>query len=268
MSLKPEKRCVRSAFSKAAPTYDGFSDFQHEAAIALADLLRRHIGNDAANIRQMILDVGCGTGHLTGALKTALPGSCVSCADFALPMLMASKAKMNVDGKAKLVACDLDHLPFVDSAFDVVASNLAYQWSPDLERSFAQAKTVLRPDGLFIITTLVTDTLKELRRSCIEAGMDERTFMTFESPEAVQNSIEAIGFEILKINRKPVLKRYADMYALIRTLKKIGANPRSGAMPRNAILKRANRLYKERFPSEGGGIKATYDIIFVVAEKH
>ncbi len=265
-SMKPEKRCVRSSFSKAALTYDACSGFQHEAAIELAELLRRHIGTDAANTRHMILDAGCGTGHLTGALAEVLPCSYIYCVDFALPMLTASKAKLNGDCEASHVACDLDHLPFVEAAFDVVASNLAYQWPPDPARSFAQAKAVLRPGGLFLITTLVTDTLKELRHCCVEAGMDERSFMTFESPEAVSNSFEAVGFEMLEISRKPVLMRYRDIYALIRTLKNIGANPKKNAPPRNGILKKAGRLYRERFPLEGG-IKTTYDLVFAVCRK-
>lgn len=263
--MKPEKGCVRNSFSKAALTYDGCSGFQHEAAIELAALVRRYTGNDAANARLRILDAGCGTGHLTHALKTAHPGSYVSCVDFALPMLMASKAKLNGDDEARLVACDLDHLPFHAAAFDVVASNLAYQWSPDLTRSFAQARAVLRPSGLFLITTLAEDTLMELRRCCVEAGLDERSFMTFESPEAIRSALEAAGFEVKEFSRRPVLKRYDDIYGLIRTLKKIGANPKSGAPPRNSILKKAGRLYKERFPWEGG-IKATYDLIFAVCK--
>lgn len=267
--MKPEKGSVRRSFSKAARTYDGYSEFQHSAAIALAALSRRYAGTAAANARHRILDAGCGTGHLTHALAAAHPGSNIFCADFALPMLIASRAKLNGCGDARHIACDLDHLPFDDAAFDVVASNLAYQWPPDLTRSLAQARRVLKPGGLFLITTLAEDTLMELRRCCVEAGMDALSFMTFESPKTVQSSLEAAGFEVLEFSGRPVYKRYDDIFALIRTLKNIGANPKSGATtPQNGILKRAGHIYKERFSwGNGAGIKATYDLIFAVGRK-
>ena len=67
------------------------------------------------------------------------------------------------------VLADGNHLPFADDSFDILISNLAYQWARDLTQAFTEARRVLVPDGIFACTLFGYHTCQELFQSLDEA---------------------------------------------------------------------------------------------------
>jgi SAM-dependent methyltransferase len=113
-------------------------------AVLLGDRLQR--------TGQSVLDAGCGTGGFlawaesTGAFDR-LAGSDVSAEAIELAREVVPQAELRV--------APLDALPFEDAAFDlvVVEDVLQHVHQDALDRSFAELRRVLRPDGALLIRT-------------------------------------------------------------------------------------------------------------------
>lgn len=287
-----DKRLVRESFSRASATYDENAGFQGEVACSVAKLagrlsgaealkgapaLEAALGSAAAPVappavltapggRLRVLDVGCGTGGLAALLKEYLPGSVIAGCDIALPMLERARAKPACAG-AGLAASDLEALAFRGSAFDVVASNLAYQWAGDPEGAFEEARRVLRPGGLFVFSTLGPRTFRELNAALEECGHRRPArSASFSGLEALKAGLAASGLAVLHSEARMVRRVYGSMWELLGRVRRIGA---AGAGPGGAgTLRRAARVYAERFPAqEGRGVVATYELILMAARK-
>ena len=96
---------------------------------------------------EVVLDAGCGTGRLTAELLAALPHGRVIGIDQSQNMLNSARAHLaQFEGRVRLVACDLLHLPF-EAAFEGIVSTAAFHWVLDHDRLFANLRHVLIPGG-------------------------------------------------------------------------------------------------------------------------
>ncbi len=258
------KERIKRAFSRGAGTYDTYGGFQREVAEELASLLKEEGG--------MVLDVGCGTGFLTEGLSRLLPGSRVFAMD--LSHAMVKTATKKVEGIIPLTA-DLEDIPFKDDSFHLLASSLAYQWAIDLRKAFSEASRVLKRGGLFIISILGKESLKELRESYRAArdatGLDGLPpLMTFPSGENILEVLKGAGFKEARVWSSRRERSYRDMWHLLKTLKGIGATnpfpPGDTSLRRLKTLKEMDRVYRERFSCKGS-ITATYEVIFACGRK-
>jgi SAM-dependent methyltransferase len=104
---------------------------------------------DATGVRQgtHLLDVGCGTG-LTLVLAAAR-GATVSGVDVTPGLLEIAEQRLP---ESDLWQTDMEHLPFEDSAFDVVVGANAFQFAGDPRRALVEAARVLRPGGAIAVS--------------------------------------------------------------------------------------------------------------------
>jgi malonyl-CoA O-methyltransferase len=281
-----DKRLIRRSFSKAASTYEANSEVQREVGQGLADLMEGTWRGSAPDIK--VLDIGCGTGALLSSASVLWPAAALFGCDMAGPMLAEAKDRTRLNGKgqgnvASLLTADFDLLPYREAFFDICISNLAYQWAPKPATAFAEAARVLKPGGLLYFTTLGPSTLAELRTSYTRAARENgfsytaAEFHPYKDEETLKAALEEAGFGAIRIETKPLKKVYADMWALLKRLKNIGAAGRAtgGAdtLAKGALLKRAADTYRLNFGSphgkngKGGGIVATYDVIYAYAIK-
>lgn len=277
-----DKVLIRKNFAKAAASYEANSEVQREVCRALAALIE---GGAAPNEEiARVLDIGCGTGALLSSANELWPASELFGCDIAAPMLAEAKSRAGLNGRAhrnrpSLLTADFDALPYMEASFDVCVSSLVYQWAPSPEVAFAEAARVLKPGGVLYFSTLGPDTLTELRASYAKAaqmngfGHTAAEFTPYRDERTLRTALGAAGFDTVRIETKPLKKAYSDMWALLKRLKNIGAVARSAGgtdtLAKGALLKKAARAYRADFPSadEGGGIVATYDVLYVTAVK-
>lgn len=149
---------TRRRFDEIASSYDdGFTrsiDRYHEMHEVLVDLVRR-LAPEASRI----LDLGVGTGRLSGLLLEGLPGTRVHGVDFSVEMLGQAHKKLEAHQErftsqvADLASFD----PATAGAWDVIVSALAIHHIDDAHKcSLAQrVRSGLRPGGAFINGDLV-----------------------------------------------------------------------------------------------------------------
>ena len=128
------------------------ADWDRDRPADLADRLARVVEVTGVCSGQRVLDVGSGTGILIPHLVEAVgPGGPVIAVDFAIKMLVESKAKA-FGPRVHLAQASVAALPFPAGRFDVVTCNAAFPHFPDRCRALAEMVRVLRPGGRLAIS--------------------------------------------------------------------------------------------------------------------
>jgi SAM-dependent methyltransferase len=126
-------------FDVDAAAYDSFMGrYSVLLAPQLADLAGVAEG-------QRALDVGCGTGALTGELVTRLGASSVSAVDPSEPFVASVRDRHpGVD----VHQAPAERLPFPDDTFDLALAQLVVHFMSDPVAGFAEMARVTRPGGV------------------------------------------------------------------------------------------------------------------------
>jgi SAM-dependent methyltransferase len=97
------------------------------------------------------LEIGSGTGYFTlnlmqdGVIRS---GVCTDVSPRMLDALGANAERLGLD--VETVACDAAALPFEDASFDLLLGHAVLHHLPELARSFAEFRRVLRPGGVLL----------------------------------------------------------------------------------------------------------------------
>jgi malonyl-CoA O-methyltransferase len=268
------RRAVRSAFDRAAASYDAAASLQQEVARRLDERLTM-----MKLAPKAILDAGCGTGQALPMLRARYPQASLFALDLAANMLKQARAVLpepsvlsRVSGlvgltrpapAATLVCADIEQLPLARNSLDMVWSNLALQWMDGLEGAFREMHRALKPEGLVLFSSFGPDTLRELRSAF--AGLDGYGHVNrFVDMHDIGDMLVYAGFKNPVMEMEYLTLTYTELKALLRELKAIGAHTvtqgrRHGLMGR-AQWRQFEQNY-ERFRRDGR-LPATYEIIY------
>lgn len=107
----------------------------------------------AAQIKDLsyesLLDVGCGTGFLMELLTKQRPARYCG-VDLSDEMIRVAKGKQ-IEG-VEFAVSSADKLPYPDETFDIVTCSQSFHHYPYPEKAMQEAKRVLRPGGLYILS--------------------------------------------------------------------------------------------------------------------
>ena len=118
----PDKSLARRSFESAAEGYDKAAVLQQEVGQRLQQRL------DLVKIQpERILDLGSGTGQCIPELFARYKKADVVALDIALPMLRHARKRGRWLRRPRCICADAERLPFADSQFDLVFSNLMLQ---------------------------------------------------------------------------------------------------------------------------------------------
>jgi trans-aconitate 2-methyltransferase len=123
-----------------AAHYHQVSDPQTRWGLAVLERLHPRDG-------ERILDIGCGTGRLTGALAEKAPGARVVASD--VSPAMVREARKALGARVPVVQADGVRLPF-RPGFDAVFSTATFHWIHDHPQLFAEINRVLEPGGRLV----------------------------------------------------------------------------------------------------------------------
>jgi ubiquinone/menaquinone biosynthesis C-methylase UbiE len=129
--------------------YQGWND-QDELHHEVAALARAPEDGVVRNV----LDLACGVGQGTVALKARFPDAKVTGLDVALPMVRyAHMRSTQLGADVDYIQALSEDLPFEDGSVDMIVSYIFFHEVPVeiMERSLAEAHRVLRPGGTFSI---------------------------------------------------------------------------------------------------------------------
>ena len=186
MSL-PKTRIKRS-FAAASVTYDSVAGLQRTVGKELLQSI------DATKLTGTLLDLGCGTGFLTGELLAHSNHETTIALDIALSMLQTTQSKLADKRNIIYVCADAEQLPLAGQSIDSVFSNLALQWCRNLEAVFTGIKRALKPDGQLVFSTFGPQTLHELKSAW--AAVDNYNHVNaFYSEAQLKQFLQQAGFK-------------------------------------------------------------------------
>jgi malonyl-CoA O-methyltransferase len=261
-------RQVRRNFSCHAEDYDRYARVQKRVAARLLDLMVPHIQPG-----MLALEVGTGTGELARRLLRLTSDVSLVVSDLAHGM---TRHAAEILGGLPAVDADAQALPFRSCHFGLVLSASVFQWLNDLPAALAEVSRVLRPGGLLAFAMYGERTLWELREAhrlaVQETGGECGSHAhTFPGETEVGRVLASTGLEPLRFFAEDEVEHHPDVPALLRSLKKIGAQNASAERPvglaSRRVMHRLSAHYTERFCHEAQGIPATYHVIYGLARK-
>ena len=263
-----DPRHVRRAFSRSAHGYDAAAALQHEVEARLLESLD-YLDDPklARKPPQVVPDLGAGPGRASAAMRKRWPRARVVALDLALPMLREAKARSGWWRPFNRVCADVRALPFADGSVDVLFSSLCLQWIEDLPAVFAGFRRVLKPGGVMLVSTFGPETLYELRDAFAHADAVPHV-SPFASIGQFGDALVHAGFRNPVLDRDTYTTRYADLTALMRELRAIGAT-NALKTRRHTLTGRARfRIAQEAYEREYGGdqgLPATWEVITAMA---
>lgn len=215
------KQQVAAEFSAAASHYSNFNSMQKQSAGILFDMIGTAKVLDS---HTNLLDIGCGPGTDFDAINK--PASV-----FALDIAPGMLAQVVQDFPEYLaVQSDAQALPFQNESFDLIYSNLAMQWCPQLDLVFAEVARVLRSGGHFYGAIVADGSLPELA----ELGL---RFNGFHTLDQIQKDLSQCGWQNVRVERKCLSVYFDDLKALLYSIKGVGASTISPLDQRQAEAK-------------------------------
>ena len=252
---------IARAFSRAAAHYEQTAVLQRQVGDELLSRLAV-VASEPARV----LDIGAGSGRLSGLLKKRWPKAEVVAVDLALGMLREARRHAGWLRPFRRVAGDAQALPFAEGSVDLVVSNLCLQWC-DLKVAIHEFLRVLRPGGWLLFTSFGPDTLKELRSAWHAADAQPHVHLFLDMHD-VGDAVLAQGFVDPMFDVERYILTYADARALMRELKTIGAGnalgERSRGLTGRTAFARMLAAY-EAFRIDGR-LPASYEVIFGQAQ--
>ncbi len=142
-----------------------FPDQYEQAAVVAQEVLQAMLARlDWMTLEpKTILDVGCGPGLLTSALKNRYPNAHIISIDNHHGMLTYAKNKALFS-----VQAEANQLPIKDHSIDLVIANLLLPWCDDVTTILKAWRQVLRSEGLVMFSVLGWDTLQEFKNTEVE----------------------------------------------------------------------------------------------------
>jgi trans-aconitate methyltransferase len=146
-----------------AKLYDDKHSFVWEKGKGVVELLAPRPG-------ERILDLGCGTGHLTAEIAAA--GALTVGIDQSSEMIAQARRQFP---NLRFEVCDAREIPFTNE-FDAVFSNAALHWIPEAEKVIRGVARALKPNGRFVAEMGGKGNIRRLVEAitvaCREVGLD------------------------------------------------------------------------------------------------
>lgn len=245
-----QRERIGAAFS-AAHDYDAHARVQARSAQALA----QRVAALDFPATPHLLEIGCGTGFLTAALIDAGLAADAMITDLSPAMLARARARVG-DAPGRVFAVldgEYGQRPH-GAPFDLIVSNLTFQWFEDLPAAVTRLVGWLAPGGQLLFTTLAHGTFAEWRAAHAAEGQVPGT--------PPFPSLAALG-TIAPMHKaaEPQLhievERHASARDFLASLKAIGAgtaSPSHRPLPPSAL-----RRVKAAFERSGAAV--TYEIV-------
>jgi malonyl-CoA O-methyltransferase len=254
-----DKSFVKKSFNRAAKSYDSTAILQEEV---LNRLLQRlpYIRHQP----QMVADLGCGTGKGIAGLARHYPHARIIGLDIAEQMLSRARPRFGRLRRKRLVAADLEQLPFAAHSFDLVFSSLALQWCNDLRGTLAEFARVSRPGALLMFASFGPGTLGELAAAwqALESRPHVHRFIDMHD---VGDAMLAAGFEQPVVDAEVIRLEYGKLRGLLDDLSIAGARnadiDRRRGLTTPRELARLEASYR-RHGMRDGKFVASYEVVY------
>lgn len=259
------KSRVRAGFDHGAKEYAALAVLQNQTAGSLARRVLAFCPKGG-----VALDIGCGTGVLSGNLAASGHFGRIVAVDISRAMTLAARKNLAKYGCAHIVQGDAENLPVRDASFDIAVSNMVFQWLPDLKKAYSCLCSALKKGGRAEIAFLGEHTFYEIREAAgaavARAGkkIGEGVFHPFPGKAASAEAAKGAGLRLLETSSAIHALGYGSVKDMMRQLKRQGVQNNIGlsalGLGRRGVMALFEEEYAKRFGANGG-VRLTYHVI-------
>ncbi|MBI1300195.1 MAG: methyltransferase domain-containing protein [Alphaproteobacteria bacterium] len=200
------KEKVFRKFDSNAHEYDKHTDVQKRIAERLAQ--------DLPNQANRILEIGCGSGHLTRHLIEHYPNSLIRITDISPSMVKQTSSRY--EGNSINFDVMDGESPDTEEKYDLIVSNMVVQWFADRDNSLQKLAKLLNPGGCILFTMPGSESFKEWRQNLVSLKLPIG-LLDFGAPKGIyheeyytQNYASAMNF--LKTMKSAGVSQARDGY--------------------------------------------------------
>lgn len=248
------KTRIAARFGAAVSRYADASEVQQRAA---AELAQRVLALPLPP-NPRVLEIGCGTGHLTRRLQSRLSGTWYV-TDISAQMVRECARHSQ---PAYYSVMDGEHPAFCPRSFDLIVSNFAVQWFCDLHGALAEWGELLTAGGHIALATLGCHSFAEWRDAHRCAGL---CAATHDYPDAERLERLFPEGHVTQVTARRLVQVFDEPIDFVRGLRTIGADtPRAGSTPlRSGQMRRVLR----KLADADGSAHVTYEVLYAVSRK-
>lgn len=263
-----DARAVAHGFEIAPARFDSAAVLHREVARRMAERL------DLVTLKPArLLDLGCGSGADLQPLRARYPDALMLGLDRSAALLAQAASRTprwrrwlpGVLGGSQnaVVRADIAALPVAPRSQDMVWSNMALHWLPDLPAALREIQRTLKVGGLFMFSMLGPDTLRELRAALDEAGLPGRAHRFIDMHDVGDMLVEA-GFAEPVMDMEHITLTFPSPEGLYRDLADTGSLAALAGRPRGLLTPRARARLDAALMrrAEDGRLPATMEIIY------
>lgn len=258
MTIENEHKTIAARFSAAAATYHASATIQSSVAERLSTMLAGGEGADR------ILEIGCGTGLLTGRLCRLFPRARIDALDMAAGMVAQCRARL--EGAAGLCYHVADVNKFrAEALYPLIVSSSALHWMEPMSAIMKSLAGMLAGQGRLVFALMVRGTLAELSAARRRAAPHKPPMRQLTTMSIVRAALAQAGLRIEEEREETRRQIYTSAGDLLRRLHEQGLTggplARSGLGLNRADLRRLTLDYDSHYRADAG-VYASYRVAY------
>lgn len=227
---------IKKCFEKAAPHYENYAVVQKRTGKLLVKALL-----EVKTPHKEVLDLGCGDGTTTLESCRAFDEiQTIHVNDFCSMFLEKALSRLR-DFNPQGFLYNFDHEWTLESLYDLIFSNMAFQWSLDIDSLFVQSASHLKQGGFLGFTLPLKGTFAEL---------DPHSVNRFHTFCSISESAVKTGFRRLYARQYTIPQKFKTYSDALKSIKGCGAhyifheNKRQTMMNRTELYRPVSLTYQ------------------------
>lgn len=172
-----------------------------------------------------ILEVGCGTGFISGQLLEEFPDREITISDISEQMLAFTSQRLNDKDKVTFTVLDVNEFEEQDEQYALIISNFATQWFDDPAMGLDRLVKALKPGGLLLTAFPGNHSFTEWYECCLELGLP----FTANALPDVEEIVVKLSLNPVQIDyyENDLFQDFDSSLEFFQHIKKIGAGTSS-----------------------------------------
>uniref|UniRef100_A0A1I7UUL7 Arginine-hydroxylase NDUFAF5, mitochondrial n=1 Tax=Caenorhabditis tropicalis TaxID=1561998 RepID=A0A1I7UUL7_9PELO len=229
---------------------------------------------DLTKFNPLVLDIGCGIGHITPHLIKENVGKIIQ-VDMSGGMVQSSSSCDDEEVIVERRTVDEETLDgFSENQFDLLLTSMSAHWINQLPQWMKKCHEILKPDCPFIGSMLAEDTLYELRCSLQLAELERiggvsSHISPFVRSQDVGGLLSSAGFDMITLDSDEIEVGYPNMFSLMYDLQLMAESHctyRRNRTLRKDVLVAAEAIYQSMYAKDGK-YPATFKIVSFIGWK-
>lgn len=254
------KQKIAAAFGDAAPYYDEHAEVRREVADRLIASLKPWKDILPAG---PIIELGCGTGFVTGELAEMYPRREIQAIDLSKEAVEFCRRKFSDKENLKFTVGDAEKPTHEGPHYAMTISGFTPHWFKDPAQTLGRWLQATKPGGLLLASFPGNESFSEWRQKCEELGLP---FTANSLPDVEEMVIKmSLGPAQVDYYEDTITQTFDHSLDFFRHLKAIGAGTQRQG--RSLTAKEFRLLTNHWDESAKGKIRVSYHVVFLAVKR-